>query len=347
MAWIFADSFDLYDGAADIVLGGWDSMPTTPTLVTGRFAASQSIGNVFAAGVELVKTSGSNDATHHIVAAIFHNTALSGTDYRYITLMDGATAQCSIVFRSDGTILLTAGGPTGSTLATYSSAFAQTVWAAFEFEITINNSTGAFHVRKDGVGADSFAATGLNTRGSSNNYANQVQIGSNGFGGNNNHQLLDDFLWFSTSGSAPNTWVGDVRSVTLLPSADTAQKQFAPNSGSANFSRVNEAHQDGDTSTVTDTVVGHNDLYDLANLAGTPLAIIAVQTKAMMRKSDAGSRAGQVQVKSGTTTVTSTATPLSTSYHYLSRVDTVDPDTSAAWTAAAVNALQIGPILAS
>jgi hypothetical protein len=36
-------------------------------------------------------------------------------------------------------------------------------------------------------------------------------------------------------------------------------------------------------------------------------------------------------------------TALSTSYGWLNRVDTVDPNTSAAWTASAVNALQVGP----
>jgi hypothetical protein len=61
------------------------------------------------------------------------------------------------------------------------------------------------------------------------------------------------------------------------------------------------------------------------------------------KKSDSGSRQGQVRVKSSSTEVGGTDTVLSTTYAWLNRVDTTDPNTSAAWTASAVNALQVGP----
>jgi hypothetical protein len=48
-------------------------------------------------------------------------------------------------------------------------------------------------------------------------------------------------------------------------------------------------------------------------------------------------------VKSGATEVGGADTALPTSYAWLNRVDAVDPNTAAAWTAAAVNALQVGP----
>ena len=64
-----------------------------------------------------------------------------------------------------------------------------------------------------------------------------------------------------------------------------------------------------------------------------------------MQKGDAGARSGQVQVKSGATTVQSTALVLATTWQWSERVDTVDPNTSAGWTNSAVNALQIGPVV--
>jgi hypothetical protein len=64
---------------------------------------------------------------------------------------------------------------------------------------------------------------------------------------------------------------------------------------------------------------------------------------AMAEKSDSGARNGQIRVKSGATEVGGADTALSTSYGWLTRVDTVDPNTGAPWTAAAVNALQVGP----
>jgi hypothetical protein len=111
----------------------------------------------------------------------------------------------------------------------------------------------------------------------------------------------------------------------------------------SNDSNVDEAVEDGDTSYVYDSTSAHEDLYDLDNLAATPTSIIAVQSRMYAKKSDSGTRNGQIRVKSGATEVGGTDTVLSTTYGWLVRVDTTDLNTSAAWTAAAVNALQVGP----
>jgi hypothetical protein len=67
-----------------------------------------------------------------------------------------------------------------------------------------------------------------------------------------------------------------------------------------------------------------------------------------MQKSDAGSRTAAVQLKSGATTVASPTLTLTTSgWQWAWRMDLTDPNTSAAWTAAAVNAAQIGPTVVS
>jgi hypothetical protein len=63
-----------------------------------------------------------------------------------------------------------------------------------------------------------------------------------------------------------------------------------------------------------------------------------------MQKSDAGTRTAAAQLKSGGTTVASpTLTLTPSNWQWAWRMDLVDPATSAAWTAAAVNAAQIGP----
>jgi hypothetical protein len=111
----------------------------------------------------------------------------------------------------------------------------------------------------------------------------------------------------------------------------------------SNATLVDEAAQDGDATYVYSSTNGHEDLYDLADLAATPTSIVGVQSRMFAKKSDSGTRNGQIRVKSGGTEVGGTDTALSTSYTWLNKVDTVDPNTSAAWTASAVNALQVGP----
>jgi hypothetical protein len=63
-----------------------------------------------------------------------------------------------------------------------------------------------------------------------------------------------------------------------------------------------------------------------------------------MQKSDAGTRTAAAQLKSGGTTVaTPTINLTNVGWQWTSRIDVVDPNTSAAWASAAVDALQIGP----
>ena len=217
MTYNFGDSFDLYTAVADMTNGYWDSVSGSPTLTTtGRFAGSRAYSPVN--GTVLTKTSGVNDAVHHFALAIYQNGALSGTTATdSITLFDGATAQCSVVFRSDGAILLQSGTVGGTTLATYTGAItAATTWFAFEIEVSINNTTGVFNVRKNGNTVNDFSATALNTRPTStNNYANKITINE---GNASFAQFIDDFYW--QSGAATGTWLGDIRCYTRMPASD-------------------------------------------------------------------------------------------------------------------------------
>jgi len=224
MAWSFGDGFDLYATTADAINGYWDSSPNGWSLnATGRFAGSRSFTGALT-GVNLVKSSGVNDAVHHLVMAFRQVTALSGTTLvQYLQLLDGTTGQCCVGFRSDGAILLTSGTPGGTVLATYPAAFpAAATWYAFEFEIIIHNTTGRFRVRKNGNTSDDFdSGAVLNTRVSANNYANRLQLGINT---GSWAQLFDDLFWRSDASSV--AWLGDLRCYTRMPVTD-ASVQFS------------------------------------------------------------------------------------------------------------------------
>lgn len=491
MAWIFGDSFDLYAIPADATAGYWDSGTTTGfTLQPGRFTGRglQNASNT----AWLVKSSGANDAVHHIVCAFEQTAALTGTTLgMYLSLGDGATAQCSIVFRSDGAILLTSGGPAGAALATYTGATTtQGQWFAYEFEIVISNTAGSFTVRKNGNASNDFTLGSLNTRGgTTNNYANRLTLGQNAAV---TSQLVDDLLWRSDPSSV--AFVGDIRCYTRMPASDastlftrnmstTSQQPFTQGStaaisnatahytpltaafdgtigtvilslgagytgnmkcalfansatgtpgavlGSAtpvanpvtgnntftfatpvavthgvqywvgftsdtssgtwnttfsgsqgatasasytafptanptaaaanpiivswtltigsNATLTSEAQEDGATSYVYDSNPGDADFYTIVATAQTPASVVAVTTRGLAQKSDAGSRTGAVQLKSGGTAVASPTTAVPTTWAWLWRTDTVDPATGAAWTAVGVNNVQIGPTVVS
>jgi hypothetical protein len=343
MAWAFGDGFDCYATTADMANGYWDSIGASPfTFGAGRFAGSQAL--VFNSGVSppLTKSSGVNDAVHHIVVAFRQTNALSGSSTAvWLQLLDGTTGQCAIVFRSDGAILLASGAYNGAVLATYTGAVtASNVWYAFEFEVVIHNSTGSFTVRKNGNPSNDFTLGSLNTRVSANNYANKLSVGLN-LGGQ--AQNLDDLYWRSDASSV--AWMGDIRCYTRAPASD-ASVQFSRTTGASNFSCVDEPQQNTTTDYVYDSVPGHSDLYGIAPIASTPLTTYAVTTRAYAIKSDAGTRTMAVQLKSGASTVASPTVVLTPSnWQWAWRHDTTDPATGAAWTAAAVNLAQVGPVV--
>lgn len=223
-AWLFGESFDCYNSnMSEAVLGYWDGgvNPSSSGFTTGRFSGSRALN--LATPTTLYKSSGANHPVHHFALSFQIANNLSSTNLgNYLELFDGATGQCSVVFKGNGDILLTSGGPNGTVLATYAGAITtENTWYAFEFEVVIHNTNGSFTVRKNGNPVADFTATGLNTRGgTTNNYANKLQIGSSGV----SNQYIDDLLWKSDDSAF--AWLGDIRCVTRVPATD-ASVQFS------------------------------------------------------------------------------------------------------------------------
>jgi hypothetical protein len=229
MPWFFADSFDLYSAATDAVLGHWDNTGTNPVntaLVDGRFAGSRAFN--ISSSSRFEKVSGANDPLHKFTIAFMQTSAIGGSNLgAYVSLLDGATNQCSVVFRIDGAIILTNGNPNGTVLATYANAFtAPNTWYAFEIEVFISNTGGYMVVRKNGNPAADFTSpTNLDTQNSPNSFANKLQFGSQGAITHN----VDDLIWRSDSAAIP--WWGDVRCYPRMPVSDVAA-QWTPSNSS-------------------------------------------------------------------------------------------------------------------
>lgn len=338
MAWDFNDSFDPYTSVNDPISGYWDSASVTNySFVAGRFAGSQAISFN---NCNITKSSGVNDAVHHIVCSIIIPGSVGGSALvTFFTLLDGTTAQCSVVFRSDGAILLTSGGPAGTVLDTWVPGITVSgVWTAFEFEVVINNTTGSWAIRKGGNTSNDHVLGSLDTQNSANAYANKLTFGANV---GTNTQNVDDLYW--RSGSATGGWLGDLTCYTRVPANDVSV-QFHPSSGAANFPMVSEAQEDGLTSYVYSSNPSDIDLYGLSSISATPTNIVATTVRAFGMKSDIGTRTFAAQLKSGSTTVVSPTTPLSnTNFLWSYRTDIVDPATGVAWTPTGVNNAQIGP----
>jgi len=293
----FGDSFDCYTTPTTDLVTYWDTATATvAAFPAGRFSGSRGISFSASATPALVKASGVNgDALHHIVVAVYQGSAVTGSTLGFfVQLRDGATAQCSVVFRQDGAILLTSGVHTGTVLATYTGAVtATTTWYAFEIEVFISATAGYMNVRKNGNPANDFtSATNLVTRGgTANSYANTIAVG---LGGNTSH-VADDLYWRSDASSVP--WMGDIRAYTRMPASDASVQFSRTPTGAAVTVVANTSASDpastaryttfvaSYTGTVSTIVVNFNGAFTgncklavFADASGQPAAVLASAT---------------------------------------------------------------------
>lgn len=208
-------------------------------------------------------------------------------------------------------------------------------WVYLEVKAVIHDSSGSVVVRKDG--AEVLSVTGVDTR----NGGTGVITNFGFYNDNATEELVDDLYIADTTGSVNNNFLGDVRVVTLRPDGAGDSTQFTPSAG-ANWQCVDDDQVDSDTTYVESDTPGHKDLYTLGALGVTPSNIFGVQVSAYARKDDSGSRSVRVITKSGTTTENGAETALGTTYGGLIDLMELNPDDSAAWELADINALQAG-----
>jgi hypothetical protein len=322
---IMIDGFDLYS-TGNPASGRWaGATGGTGGVRTGRIGGFALAGDQFTNATASVPGA----PTQFSMGMAFQQTTLPSSQVNVATWKVGGAGQIQMVINPDGSLAVIRGVTTlGTTVAVISAG----VWAYVEVECVISATVGVFNIYVNSVQV--LALSGVNTKNQSAGTIDQLTLFP---GANTPNQLADDFYLTSVASK-----LGECRVETVRPSADTAQKDWTPNSGTANFSRVNEATVDGDTSYVSSSTPGQIDLYDFTDLASAPATIHAVQTTIIARKDDAATRTVRSKVKSSSTTGNGATTALSTSFASIRDIFVTDPNTSAAWTGLTFNAAQMG-----
>jgi len=332
MGLLFMDGFDYYSSSAPTSLN-WIGTVSIDYATAGRFGgrclktqgrthrtlstakSSLSLGFAFWSNVDFTGFSG---VQRQIVS--FRNTA-------------GGTTQCSLCISTTNkfNFCYSSGESSTPTILdiTSTATFVNGVWTYIGIELVRDSSSGSFNVYQDGVKI--LGKTGVNTGGSD---IGGIGLECNSGGG---YALFDDV--YCVDGS---TWLGECRVSTARPAVDTAQKDWVPNSGSTNYSRVNEATVDGDTSYVSASAVDAKDLYEISTLGYTPNDIFGIQNVIVARKDDAATRTIAPVTLSGSTETVGTSKAMSTSYTTALQLLDQNPDTSAPWTPSDVADLQVG-----
>jgi hypothetical protein len=213
-------------------------------------------------------------------------------------------------------------------------------WQWVEVYGLIDPTAGAVTVRVNGVAV--LTLTGVNTKGSSvSSTVRRIGFQTQESGGTFN---FDTQHWYvcDNTGAAPwNTFLGDVRVVNLYPTADDAV-QFTPNGDATNHQNVARVPPVPFTDFNSSSTVGQQDTFAMTQVDASTPVILGVHNKPLLYKNDAGAREAASVLKSGVTTDVGPSNVLSNTAAQLLRIYQVDPNTSAQWTLAAVNALKAG-----
>jgi hypothetical protein len=341
-AYQFCDGFDTESSLSPL----WETTSGTITIGTAyrRFAPPAGLpgqGAYFhsgggSGGALARKNLLSNQATL-ICKVAYYQIAAVGASMNVVGVLDTAF-QAALVVTSNGTLQVWRGWDTvGPTLLGQSGpgVIAPNLWYSIEVMFTINASAGAVEAWVNGVQV--LNLTGLNTQYTSDAYANQVQLGD----GNNLGCYFDDFRVWDGTGSTQNAPLGasglDSRIISKLPSGAGSSAAFTPNGAAANWQCVDDNPPDGDTTYVSGASSGLIDDYAMPS-AGLSTAPVMVVARSLARKDDGATRTLEIGVKSGSTYAYGAGVNLGSSYAYIDSCIALDPNTSAAWTAAGADA---------
>lgn len=327
MALLFMDGFEAGDHLAK-----WRSTGAHVSTAGGRF------------GLGRYLTMGSNGNISYDLATpvskVFVGAALGGS------LMDAAIRPYIGIYSDNHTVLHLCIGISGGSLqvrrtdpgntilGTYSAPFYTNTLYYVEVAATIADSGGTCVVRLNGVEVINY--TGDTRNGGTSTLIDSVSVTANG----GFSVLVDDFYLCDDTGLAPhNTFLGDIRIQALVPNAAGSSTQFTPSSG-ANYTTVDELPMNA-ADFVSSSTVGHKDMYAFSNL-GAVNTVYGIQNNVIVKKTDASALSLKPVITSGSTTVNGATVVLSATDVNVRDIRALNPDTSAAWDQASVNALEAG-----
>ncbi len=206
-------------------------------------------------------------------------------------------------------------------------------WYWVEFKVLCNDTTGTYELR---VGETVIASdTGVDTKTGSNDYHDSVRLGGS------TTNTFDDFYICDGAGVVNNDFLGNVSVTTLFPGGAGFTTDFTPSAG-ANYTCVDEQLINEDTDYVESSTAAHKDTYAYDNV-GALTNIKGLQINTLCRETDVTSYSLKTPIRSNATDYDDSAQAIGTTdYVFKRRLAELDPNTSAAWLAAAINAAEFG-----
>jgi hypothetical protein len=278
-----------------------------------------------------------------------------GTDHNFCGFASSVGNEASLSYNSTTNTIRAWLGVSSTMLGSGVVSLAS-AWHWIDIHFILDPSHGVFEVWVDGVRVINIRASdNISTRQNSGaTTINRVMLGGAPRDNRNGLQpaYYDDWVITDPHTGTTNLGrIGDSRIVTLVPNGDAGPNNGTPDTGTTHYTQVDENQWSNAHGVTLTNTSGQEELYAMGDLSSTPASIAAVRVLGIATKSDAGDCFLETVLKSGSTTVAGTTSgganvgqPLLTtpSYTHVSDIFEVDPNTSAPWTAAGVNAMNCG-----
>ncbi len=224
-------------------------------------------------------------------------------------------------------------------------------WYYLEFDITISNTVGVIEFRRDGV--TMFRATALDTQAGAGALIDEIHIstgsptGVSTWGDGAIYRVTDISITSPGGGGNETGFPYPAVVDTLHPSADTASADFTPQGGGTNVVEIDDKPQhDFDTTYNESNTAAHKDRFDIAGSVSESTfgRVLAVQVIAMAKDTlDTGTRTTRTVIFENVTEgVGATLTLTQSEWQPIYALFEDNPDTTAAWLMADVEAAEIG-----
>lgn len=247
------------------------------------------------------------------------------------SVADATVTHITVNLLSNGALEIRRGTTTGTLLATSATGIiVNGVYTYLEFSWTINDSTGAFEVKANGVSAVSVTAT--DTRNAGTAAVTKIFFW--------HPETASDWtdIYYNQSG-----YWGDGRVEMLKPSGNGNSSILVGSDGNStdNYLLVDEQTPNDDTDYVTSATPGDKDTYAMDNLVSTGGTVQCVQLVDYFRKDDAGARSIVTVARLSGTEADSAVFTAATTYGYARDPRTTKPG-GGSWSISDVNSSEVG-----